>query len=873
MIAQNDRLRAAGQQPLWGSTYGLVEYIASEMLWGDALVVNWLIEIGGTTGVHIGSMILRDVVRPMLDAGGTVDAYKIYRRVLGLDDPARWERLAPVLVNHGMLDAAAFEEILAYPALLAEHPATWGATAVDLLARLVHEVQQQEWPSQLRYQQAVAEHLGQSFDADAPFQPRHDDGPDAWYFGAADDSRPHVVVARHVEGALREAARLDEQATFQSLADRLLAAGYAIGGGLILAVLLDCLSGRLSHAAWLHDEAMRILAQPEIQKYQSLSDLRRLTRLALPTPTDTFLAKEILESIRESELANECRIVELADLEAWGGLAQVECEAIAEAREAGRINAPSDPRDKPAMRSSLIPNARPRQQPSWPHPEDHEWVNKFSEPWQREDPSALPADYELKLTARLEALGRIVSRDEARSDRWLGEILGWCHRGVTELRAWCLSQPKNNQDERSLLPLEWKDAMDRFAPWWLKQVELSLQRLRGEIPVGHEDDHSGHLAWGSNDPIYQSLSYLDEVLSIEPDEPFQEYQQDLAEAIDNIWDDWPAFTRATALCVLRPWFWQSCHLLRTRLTTVIEAEMSPLVLNYALENLLQFLWPEMAQLLERLLFRAMPNSELAEIVNRVANQIGYAVVADRGNEAAAPEFLALTDILSAHKSHPVENAQTEENFVNGLLRGSTHCLEESPMLTVRHAEGWLEIVNWGIQRWPSFASGSDNDRFPLHSVFTGLWRPWPDPVRAYVYHELEDGLLHIVRQGTLGDFCMLHYELRNELEGKRRRQSVLQGSGKPALLESGFTDQYLVRFCQESAARVSRWRAEGKRSDDLGWMGGPSGQDTAQLIEKVIEHGRDRDYLRRMLPSIIDTLSEAECTTLAAKLRIGVRNM
>jgi hypothetical protein len=153
-----------------------------------------------------------------------------------------------------------------------------------------------------------------------------------------------------------------------------------------------------------------------------------------------------------------------------------------------------------------------------------------------------------------------------------------------------------------------------------------------------------------------------------------------------------------------------------------------------------------------------------------------------------------------------------------------------------------------------------------------LEQRWPAHLRRGLYVALAENFVHVFQDGTLGEFCWLHFESRQELSGNIQGNKVpAPDQPAPAPLEVAPPDALLIRLCSESARRVARWRAEGKRTNDLGWATGLSGHETANLIRAAFDNGRHRAYLRRMLLPVIDTLADAGATECAAELRTHIR--
>ena len=84
-------------------------------------------------------------------------------------------------------------------------------------------------------------------------------------------------------------------------------------------------------------------------------------------------------------------------------------------------------------------------------------------------------------------------------------------------------------------------------------------------------------------------------------------------------------------------------------------------------------------------------------------------------------------------------------------------------------------------------------------------------------------------------------------------------------------DEVLVRLCKASADRVLEWALAKQTTNDLGWVYTLRGRDTAEMIRKTYENGRDVSYLQRSLPPVIDVLGEAGLTEVTAELRLLLR--
>jgi hypothetical protein len=172
----------------------IIEYAAQQGLLTDAAVARWLRTVAASADLWIGHRLLQ-IVRSLLEASAVEEAHTLYRCVLGLDDAPRWEALAPALARDSMLVEAGVEPILGRPGLLTGAPGTWGRTACELLSRVVLQHQRDEWPSHLQLLAVVAEHTGQPFDPNQPFEVDYDDNPALWYFSPDSTDVPRTFLA------------------------------------------------------------------------------------------------------------------------------------------------------------------------------------------------------------------------------------------------------------------------------------------------------------------------------------------------------------------------------------------------------------------------------------------------------------------------------------------------------------------------------------------------------------------------------------------------------------------------------------------------------------------------------------------------------
>src|ERR1700722_12984195 len=131
LIARDEVIRETGKSPLWGSVQRIIDYVVDQQFLTVAVVGGWLRMVAASADTWASRRLL-ETVRVLLDADHLDEAHGLYRCILGLDDPARWEIIAPYLTEESMLVAVGFDPILR-PGILASCPASWGRTAGALL--------------------------------------------------------------------------------------------------------------------------------------------------------------------------------------------------------------------------------------------------------------------------------------------------------------------------------------------------------------------------------------------------------------------------------------------------------------------------------------------------------------------------------------------------------------------------------------------------------------------------------------------------------------------------------------------------------------------------------------------------------------------
>ena len=132
---------------------------------------------------------------------------------------------------------------------------------------------------------------------------------------------------------------------------------------------------------------------------------------------------------------------------------------------------------------------------------------------------------------------------------------------------------------------------------------------------------------------------------------------------------------------------------------------------------------------------------------------------------------------------------------------------------------------------------------------------------------LSDTLALIVRQGGLGNFFSIHFELVRNTENSQLLESI---DALPVL--AFLDDQCRIDICLASTERLVEWSRAQKTTNDLAYGSSISGHDTSKLIECCIDYCDDKNFTRRELSKCVDLLSELEDRRISNELRIKLRN-
>ena len=861
-IQREQAMRDGGSAPPITAVRKLLDFVSKDELYRDESIRRWIIATSSTNDYRVVRGVLK-IAAGLVAAGFPDDALAVFDTVahtLTSSDPSKPRKgLRQADLDH----LPELEKLICLPGLVSGHPVTWGKRLVELQSDTLYDHQKTEWPSTMSVRATLSEHLGEPFDQSESFLPEYDDAPDHWYYQhgrVGHDAR--LVIGVAVDRGLSEATRQATNEAFSLIVGQLIDTKWGIALCQPLVALYDALRGREHTATWLPDAALGLLATSAIEGSTATWHWRRLLRLQLTTLIDAESKGTMIETIRQHASNDYIRLNELRDLESWNALSEADRAAVAEARQAGDLCEPYDPREFP--KTTLIPVSPRRVDEfvsSWPHKEDHESLKSLSK---TQSPPTEEKQEELEawLLPRVAALNVIVSRSEARADQWFGEITGWCTSIVAHLKKLVCVRENVKKDQLRLAMYE--ASLKQHCPWWSDWADTCLEHLDAEVPSYHRKQETGHLGWGSNDPIYTSLSYLDELLAVERGPSLEGLRERLAQIIRRNWEGWPWFTRATALTVLRPYHWAIVEQLHSLLDAVAEETLEADVLQRVLEHILRRGATNIVERLKSIWSRIENIDDPARIARFIGQVLGNATLRARGDREPNPVLEELATWCDEIRTEGPRNSKTRMELIHGVVWAAKEHLGGKTALTTQHADVWLGLARWGAAEFLVAPAETRRHAAIMQAIMFVLEMNWPVAERRRLYDELGDVLERIIREGDLDEYSTLLFNLKEEVGGASSAEGGPARSVAPG-------DELLLRLCRASAERVAEWREKGETTNDLGYVQALSGRDTAGLMEHVVENARDREYVRRELPQVIDILASAGLTSLATELRLKLR--
>ncbi|MEX2119725.1 MAG: hypothetical protein WD847_09030 [Pirellulales bacterium] len=424
---------------------------------------------------------------------------------------------------------------------------------------------------------------------------------------------------------------------------------------------------------------------------------------------------------------------------------------------------------------------------------------------------------------------------------------------------------------RQLSSATWRETLEREAPWWTKMGDAAITRLGAPVPESHvkRELTESRLSWDSGDPLLNALQLLDDILAIDPASPFETLQDRMVDAIASKWREWPPFTKASVLSCLRRWFWHTFPALRCLLAESVESEPHAVVVRYAVDRLVDLAWAAPTPELPTFMRRAAAGGH-GDALRCVSRVLGAAAVRT-SLLAQGSRVKELDEYFRQALALDWSDAAALTDFLHGALVGATDCFRGAGLKTAELEEAWLRVTDLVVARWPFGAlNEAHGGRFSVHALLSVIEGDTSPEARGRLFLGLSPALEMILRNGDLGAYCELHFELKGLIAGKDWRARGRRES-RDSVPISEPLEAVLLGVCRASVERVAVWKREGKTTNDLGWTSGLDGRDSTELVKCCLDVSRDRERMKRELMPLTDILADAGETGVAAELRAYLR--
>ena len=296
----------------------------------------------------------------------------------------------------------------------------------------------------------------------------------------------------------------------------------------------------------------------------------------------------------------------------------------------------------------------------------------------------------------------------------------------------------------------------------------------------------------------------------------------------------------------------------------MRSETSPLVVARAVELSLFTARSRPVPALKDFLQRA-GTAEFRKALRPLVQFLGGASVRSRlANPSEAARYAA--DLLLELVCQEGIDPELLNLALDGAIWGGSEFVARGEPASPEHAAAWSEFLEEILPFWDfGRSSRQDDSSFPTTALTVPLAIEWPAKIRSDLFIGLCRLLETAIARGSLGDFCDIHFQVVEMLQGRTELGTPVRDPGKTLKITKEVEDA-TVKLARASVARVARWRQEGKTTEDLGWYGAIDGRESSRLITALIGVSHDRERLVREAAPLLDILADAGCTQLAAEL-------
>jgi hypothetical protein len=853
LLRHDAAIRQANRTPDVRADATIIDFIVDKNLFNVDKARMWLRDRSTTSQHWVVRSLIRTLV-PLLASDYHDDAFAIFHNLLTPTNEAEAKGRRHSLFGSHSTFQPTMREVMATTGIMSAQPATWGQEIITLQSRLLRdELLSVPWKHSDEGQENLSQYEDPIFRYRV-FEPGFSEG------------KSLSLILDTVRRGLAESAHKKDGDAFERLAAALIDTKWGVAKSQPLIALYDAVCS--GNKEWWFESGVKLLISPAVLASDTTYKWRRLLRCELVETLGAVQIDALATGIRNTVPVGRWRLSELSDLELTGTLTTDELREIAAARKAGLIYVPDDPRHSgDSIKPAVTGNVRPRGR-GWPFSEDHGAVEILN--GRREVRNDVPLDErEPALFERLHALRKLSTRSTTNDPQWFGTVLEWCADAVADLRSWMIARASGG------LPVEayqYVAELDDRCPWWRDRAVAALAQLSRQVPESHDERHNPGISYEHGDPIAGSLHFLSRLLSVPSSSTLDNLRDDMIARICDAWDAWPRYTRGLALWLVDPAIWNASEAIRQLLVRTTEEEKDSNNVGFAIRRLLYAGKIGTAQVLENVIGRLDALSDPAETAHLVGGAIGDALIQHRAERNAHEEITQISKWFSDWQEWSQLSVVVRRALITSILSSAERRIVTAETPTRLHAAEWLALQNWGINEWLDVGSREDDSQhLPSSPLRFARQCAWSREILEYMLSELETTIQRVLRDGGLGEFHFVHYELRQPVEAKRLQNGTVEGNRLPLI--SFVTDAQCVTICQGSARRVAEWAHAGKQTNDLAYGSSLSGYDTKELVENTFEYAKDRNYVRRAMAGIIDILAETGLRELANELRAKLRKL
>ena len=845
MLNRDALTRKSGAEPPYSADVQLLEFILENKLLDNENARRWIIERGASDWSGPVRKVIEALIL-LLELGRNDDALEIFKKLVGLgaDSSDSFERRRAFFAKGSFLFYQ-LKDVFEKERLLFDRIDSWGEALVQLQSQLVED-DRAIYYEQLR--------LDRSDLMDGIFASE--------FYDRRYKNKRTFRIVETIETCLEECVMEEEAQKFRSFSDQLVKSKLGFPNCQPRAALFDFLSNHDS--TWHEKEAIRLLLSHDGASERFTSSWDRLLWSVLGSESQIEHASRFAEKYRNADaISEEMRLGVFHDLWKFGVLTEVEICQVDTGLEENRVYRVADPRERFKMSEPFFEAGNETWEEGftrkWPVESERELVEVVVAKPPSEESDELKRK---RLLDKIEAVAALANVERDTSFNGNGWIMEWSSKAIADLREVIEIDLRLRANAESIVFI---DALNKRFHGWRGQFESALKWLDLSSPPESDADEFP-LGVPSGDLFASSFNFLDELCAVTSD--LEDEKEMFYAQVAKNWNGWSLYSQGLALCRVRRFHWVVDPSMRECLRITVLTCNDSRVVSAALSNLMACRASGVVELTSSILNRvdSFPNSH--ELVYYVGKIIGYAIAQAEFNENAHEEMLAVSNWFDDLKSNHSLEPEVWKNLISAVLNKLNEVLIEAETKLLAQANFWASQCIWGLSEWIRLSDKEDDTtHLPNSPVRFIRQNAWSRDVAETMLTRLSDTLALIVRQGGLGNFFSIHFELVRNTENSQLLESI---DALPVL--AFLDDQCRIDICLASTERLVEWSRAQKTTNDLAYGSSISGHDTSKLIECCIDYCDDKNFTRRELSKCVDLLSELEDRRISNELRIKLRN-